>query len=115
MGLELLFMFSPFAVVLFGLLGERLKVARLREFVAIILSAFTLVSVWLLYNLQQASPTKILVVTLGGAPPLGACFEIDMLSIYMAFSAALLGLFATIYSYSYMKHDTRLTEYYTLL
>jgi multicomponent Na+:H+ antiporter subunit D len=115
MGFELLFMFSPFAVVLFGLLGERLKVAKLREVAAILLSAFTLVSVWLLYNMQQASPTKILVVTLGGAPPLGACFEIDMLSIYMAFSAALLGLFATIYSYSYMRHDTRLTEYYTLL
>jgi proton-translocating NADH-quinone oxidoreductase chain N len=41
--------------------------------------------------------------------------EIDMLSIYMAFSATLLGLFATVYSYSYMEHDTRLTEYYTLL
>jgi proton-translocating NADH-quinone oxidoreductase chain N len=38
-----------------------------------------------------------------------------MLSIYMAFSATLLGLFATVYSYSYMEHDTRLTEYYTLL
>jgi multicomponent Na+:H+ antiporter subunit D len=115
MGLELLFMFSPFAVVLFGLLSERYNVAKLRESVAILLSAFSLFSVWQLYMMLQASPTKILVVTLGGAPPLGACFEIDMLSIYMAFSAALLGLFATIYSYSYMAHDTRLTEYYTLL
>ena len=67
MGIELLFMFSPFAVVLFGLLGEKFKVPKFREVVAIILSAFTLVSVWMLYNLQQASPTKILVVTLGGA------------------------------------------------
>jgi len=115
MGLELLFMFSPFAVVLFGLLSERFKVAKLKESVAILLSAFSLFSVWQLYTMLQASPTKILVVTLGGAPPLGACFEIDMLSLYMAFSAALLGLFATIYSYSYMAHDTRLTEYYTLL
>ena len=115
MGLELFFMFSPFAVVLFGLLSERLKITKLRESVAIILSGFTLFSVWQLYSQLQASPTKILVVTLGGVPPLGACFEIDMLSIFMAFSAALLGLFATIYSYNYMAHDTRLTEYYTLL
>ena len=115
MGLELLFMFSPFAVVLFGLLSERFKVAKLKESVAILLSAFSLFSVWQLYTMLQASPTKTLIVTLGGAPPLGACFEIDMLSLYMAFSAALLGLFATIYSYNYMKHDTRLTEYYTLL
>ena len=115
MGLELIFMFSPFIVVLFGLLSERLKISKLREVVAILLSFFSLYSVWQLYTELQASPTKILVVTLGGAPPLGACFEIDMLSIYMAFSAVLLGLFATVYSYSYMKHDTRLTEYYTLL
>ena len=115
MGLELIFMFAPFAVVLFGLLSEKLKVAKLREVVAILVSLGTLIGVWQLYNMLQASPTKILVVTLGGAPPLGACFEIDMLSIYMAFSAALLGLFATIYSYNYMAHDTRLTEYYTLL
>jgi proton-translocating NADH-quinone oxidoreductase chain N len=33
----------------------------------------------------------------------------------MAFSAALLGFFANVYSFSYMSHDTRLTEYYTLL
>jgi multicomponent Na+:H+ antiporter subunit D len=115
MGIELLFMFSPFAVVLFGLLSERYNVPKLREGVAILLSAFSLFSVWQLYTMLQASPTKILIVTLGGAPPLGACLEIDMLSLYMAFSAALLGLFATIYSYSYMAHDTRLTEYYTLL
>ncbi len=115
MGLELFFMFSPFAVVLFGLLSERLNITKLREIVAIILSGFTLFSVWQLYSQLQASPTKILVITLGGVPPLGACFEIDMLSIFMAFSAALLGLFATIYSYNYMAHDTRLTEYYTLL
>lgn len=115
MGLELLFMFSPFAVVLFGLLSERYKVPNLREVVAIILSVFSLFSVYQLYALWQDSPSKVLVITLGGAPPLGACFEIDMLGIYMAFSATLLGLFAVIYSVNYMAHDTRVTEYYTLL
>ena len=113
--MEIIFMFAPFAVVLFGLLGEWSKVAKLREIVAIIVSLGTLAGVWQLYTMVQASASGILVVTLGGAPPLGACFEIDMLSIYMAFSAALLGLFATVYSYNYMAHDTRLTEYYTLL
>ena len=115
MAWELLFMFSPFIVVVAGLIGERVKIAKLREIVAIAMSAFSVYSVYNLYNMVQATQDKILIVTLGGAPPLGACLEIDMLSIYMAFSATLLGLFATVYSYSYMEHDTRLTEYYTLL
>jgi len=113
--MELLFMFAPFAVVLFGIAGEKLKVAKLREVVAVLVSLTTLYSVWNIYQMVQASASGILVVTLGGAPPLGACFEIDMLGVYMAFSAALLGLFATLYSLNYMQHDTRLTEYYTLL
>ena len=115
MAWELLFMFSPFIVVIAGLIGERVKIAKLREIVAIVMSAFSVYSVYNLYNMIQATQNKILIVTLGGAPPLGACLEIDMLGIYMAFSATLLGLFATVYSYSYMEHDTRLTEYYTLL
>jgi len=115
MAWELLFLFSPFIVVIAGLIGERVKIAKLREIVAIVMSAFSVYSVYNLYNMIQATQNKILIVTLGGAPPLGACLEIDMLSIYMAFSATLLGLFATVYSYSYMEHDTRLTEYYTLL
>src|SRR4030042_129193 len=114
MGTELLFMFSPFLVVLFGLLAEKLNISKLREGVAIILSGFSLFSVYQIYTLWQASPSKVLVVTLGGTPPLGACFEIDMLGIYMAFSATLLALFAVIYSVNYMAHDTRVTEYYTL-
>jgi proton-translocating NADH-quinone oxidoreductase chain N len=113
--MELLFMFAPFAVVLFGLVTDKFKVAKLREIVAILVSLTTLYSVWNIYTMVQSSASGILVVTLGGAPPLGACFEIDMLGVYMAFSAALLGLFATLYSYNYMQHDTRLTEYYTLL
>jgi multicomponent Na+:H+ antiporter subunit D len=115
MGYELVFMFSPFAVVLAGLLSERYNLNKLREGVAVILSAFSIYSVYSLFNLVQSSPTKIVLITIGGYPPLGACFEIDMLGIYMAFSATLLGLFATIYSVNYMVHDTRLTEYYTLL
>jgi len=115
MAWELLFMFSPFIVVMAGLIGERVKIAKLREIVAIVMSAFSVYSVYNLYTMLQATQNKILIVTLGGAPPLGACLEIDMLGIYMAFSATLLGLFATVYSYSYMEHDTRLTEYYTLL
>lgn len=111
----LYYMFTPLLVVLVGILAERSNMPKLRDAFAILASAAGIVAVWMIYNLVQASPDKILLVTLGGNPPLGACLEIDMMSVYMAFSATILGLFATIYSYNYMEHDTRQTEYYTLL
>ena len=110
MGYELLFLFAPFAVLFLGVAGERIKVKYLRELAAVAASLATVYGVLNIYGLVQSSPVKIVLVSLGGAPPLGACFEIDMLGVYMAASAALLGFFATVYSVIYMKHDTRLTE-----
>ena len=109
------FMFSPFVVALLGLLGERLRLKKLTEVVAIGTSILTLAAIYLLYLAIESMPNKIILVTLQSAPPLGGSFEIDRLSIYMAFSTATLSFFATLYSYKYMEHDTRLTEFYTLL
>jgi len=117
--LPLFFLFSPFVVALFGLLGERFGVKKLREVVAVVVSAVGVIAIYYLFlalnAASQSVPDKILVVSLMAVPPLAASFEIDMLGIYMAFSATLLSFFATLYSYRYMEHDTRLTEYYTLL
>ncbi len=109
------YMFTPLLVVLVGLLADKLNAPKLRDSFAVIVSVAGVGVIWMLYNVLQTLPEKILVVAIGGNPPLGACLEIDMMSIYMAFSAVLLGFFATVYSYNYMEHDTRLTEYYTLL
>jgi multicomponent Na+:H+ antiporter subunit D len=111
----LYFIFAPLLVVLAGIVAERMGSPKLRDGFAVLVSLWGVASVWMLFGLVQATPDKILVVTLGGNPPLAACLEIDMMSIYVAFSAVLLGFFANVYSYSYMEHDTRLTEYYTLL
>jgi multicomponent Na+:H+ antiporter subunit D len=112
---SLYYLFTPMLVVLTGLLAERVGSPKLRDIVAVIVSALGIVFTWTLYNALQAAPEKILVFSLGGGPPLGASLEIDMMGIFMAFSATILGFFATVYSYKYMEHDTRLTEYYTLL
>jgi proton-translocating NADH-quinone oxidoreductase chain N len=112
---SLYFLFTPMLVVLTGLLAERVGSPKLRDIVAVVLSALGIVFTWTLYSALQAAPDNILVFSLGGGPPLGASFEIDMMGMFMAFSATILGFFATVYSYKYMEHDTRLTEYYTLL
>jgi len=54
--MELVFMFAPFAVVLFGLLGEWQKVPKLREIVAMLASLATLVGVWQLYTMVRQAP-----------------------------------------------------------
>ena len=111
----LYYLFAPLLVALVGVLTERMGSPKQRGVFSILASIWGVVSVYQLYSMLQASPEKILLITLGGDPPLAACLEIDALSIYVAFSAALLGFFANVYSFSYMSHDTRLTEYYTLL
>jgi len=111
----LLAMFAPIVILVFGFLGENTRVGKLREAVAVAMSAASVAAVYVLYLMLKSTPDGILVFYLQGAPPLGACFEIDMLGIFMAFSVTLLALFATVYSVRYMEHDTRLTEFYTLL
>jgi multicomponent Na+:H+ antiporter subunit D len=77
-----------------------------------------LVTVYFLYGLHKEVAENGVIVIVGQPlfnPPLGACLEIDMLSIFMAFLFTMTGLFATAYSIKYMENDTGLTEYYTLL
>jgi len=110
----LYFLFSPLIVGIIGIIADKLKITKLREIAAILVSLWGVFSVWTLYT-NGINAGDILVVTIGGNPPLGACFEIDAMSIYMGFSATLLSLLVTIFSVNYMEHDTRLTEYYALL
>ncbi len=76
------------------------------------------VTAYFLYELYREVAEKGVVLIVGQLPfnpPLGACLEIDMLSVFMAFLYTIIGLFAAVYSIKCMEHDTGLTEYYTLL
>ncbi len=76
------------------------------------------VTAYFLYELYKKVAEKGVVLIVGQLPfnpPLEACLEIDMLSVFMAFLYTITGLFAAVYSIKYMEHDTGLTEYYTLL
>jgi len=104
------------AMPVLGLLRERARLGRLREAWMFIVTAAAIGSVWLLYQQLRTEPGRILVVSLWGQrPPLGGCFEIDTLSVYMSGSVAFLGFMAAIYSFKYMERESRLTEYYTLV
>lgn len=101
---------------LVGLLAENIKAGKLREIWSLLVSVTGLGSVYILYQQLSNAPNNIIIMTLWGqSPPLGGCFEIDMLSIFMAASITFLGLLVVIYSISYMAKESRLTEFYTLM
>ena len=73
-----------------------------------------LVAAYFLYELyKEVAGTGIVLIV--SQPPLGACLEIDMLSVFMAFLYIIIGLFATVYSIKFMERDSGLTGYYTLM
>jgi len=104
------------ALPLLGLLAERVKLGGLREAWMFIVTTATVGSVYLLYQQLKAEPDGILVFSLWGQrPPVGGCFEVDALGVYMSGTIAFLGLLAGIYSFKYMEKESRLTEFYTLV
>jgi proton-translocating NADH-quinone oxidoreductase chain N len=104
------------AAPIVGLVSKRFQIKKVQEAWIVIVSAFALASVYVLYQqLKMASDEIIVMAIWGQAPPLSGCFEIDMLSLFMAGSVSLLGLLVAIYSVSYMEKETRLTEFYTLV
>ena len=104
------------ALPILGLLEERARLGRLREVWMFIVTTASLGSVYLLHQQLMAEPGRILVLSLWGQrPPLGGCFEIDALGVYMSGSIAFLGFLAGLYSFKYMERESRLTEFYTLV
>jgi len=88
-----------------------------RKVTGIYASASLLVVAYFLYGLYKEVAENGIVLIVGQPfnLPLGACLEIDMLSVFMAFLYIIIGLFATAYSIKFMEHDSGLTEYYTLM
>ncbi len=81
-------------------------------------SAGLLVAAYFLYGLSREVSEKGIVLITGPPPfnpPLGACLQIDVFSIFMTMVYIIIGLFTTVYSIKFMERDSGLTEYYTLM
>lgn len=113
----LIFLFAGAIIVLLaGILEERSRNVKAKEVLSIVFIALALGGTVLLYRDVTSGPQSIALFLIGGEkPPLAACFEIDLLSVFMIFSSVSLGLFVAIYSFRYMERDSRLGEYYSLL
>jgi len=81
-------------------------------------SAGLLVAAYFLYGLSREVSEKGIVLITGPLPfnpPLGACLQIDVFSVFMTMVYIIIGLFTTVYSIKFMERDSGLTEYYTLM
>jgi proton-translocating NADH-quinone oxidoreductase chain M len=90
---------------------KRLKVEKARE--GIVFLGFALAGYHLMNLYHEVEGKGILIV--GVSSLVGACLEIDMLSLFMATTYLMLGAFVTVYAIRYMERDTRLAEYHTLV
>ena len=98
-----------------GLLSEKMRL-KLTDAWMVLVSALSLYGVYTLYDQVSKTPSKVLLLySWGQAPPFSGVFEIDMLGVYMAFSIGLLSLLVSVYSISYMEHESRVTEFNTLV
>jgi len=81
-------------------------------------SAGLLVAAYFLYGLSREVSEKGIVLITGPPPfnpPLGACLQIDVFSVFMTMVYIIIGLFTTVYSIKFMERDSGLTEYYALM
>ncbi|WP_456394345.1 proton-conducting transporter transmembrane domain-containing protein [Thermococcus sp.] len=108
---------GAFSMPLISLLGEKARNAW-----ALLVSALTLgVASKVFYDVW--STRQLIVYTLGDKTPLGKgvnfpiriLWEVDLFGALLALIVAFVAFMAIIYSVEYMRHDTGLEKYYTLI
>lgn len=105
----LFFTVSTFVV---GMLAERSGLGKIRDAYAVM--GF-LVAGYLLVDLYREALDHVVVWDFAPyVPPIGACLEIDALSVFMVLSFLTLGTLVAVFSIRYMEQDENLTEYYVL-
>ncbi|MCD6372164.1 MAG: cation:proton antiporter [Thermococcus sp.] len=110
-------LFGAFSMPIVSLAGR-----KAREAWAVLISALTLVvASALFYHVWDTK--EIIVYTLGAKTPFGQgvdfpiriVWEVDLLGAIMVLTVAFVSFMAILYSIGYMKHDTGLEKYYTLI
>jgi len=110
-------LFGAFSMPIISLFGKKLK-----EYWALIISGATLgVAAKIFYTVWKTN--EIILYTLGSESPIGKgvkfpiriVWEVDLLGALLALTITFVGFLAVLYSLGYMKHDTGLEKYYTLI
>ena len=121
--IDFLLQHSPALVVAIPLIGAFITPLvskfndKIRNIFVIVIAGFTCILVFLLaYDVfTNGIRTYIFGAQNLTLPVVRILFEVDALSAFMAIISAILALFAIIYSWTFMKENTGLDKYYTLL
>ena len=119
---------SPALIVAIPLIGAFLTPLigkihdKVRNIFCIFIVLFTSFIVFLLANDIYSQGSKIHTYVFGGTTALTEggfairiLFEVDGMNIFMAIIASILAIAAVIYSWAFMKENTGLDKYYTLV
>ncbi len=98
-----------------GYLAGKAGIRRVSEAASISFLVFSLVLLYPVYTTVRDEGIQVVSLFKEYPPPSGACFEIDMFSVFMAAIFVVLGILSAVFSVRYMEHDTGLTEYYAIL
>ncbi|NJE25785.1 cation:proton antiporter [Thermococcus sp. MV5] len=110
-------LFGAFSMPILGLLGR-----KVREYWAVIISGFTFaIAARIFYSIWKSN--EILLYTLGDVTPIGKgvnfpiriIWEVDLFGALLALTVTFVSFLAIVYSLGYMKDDSGLDKYYTLV
>jgi multicomponent Na+:H+ antiporter subunit D len=104
---------SAIATFTLGTMAEKYKIRSVPEALSFIGLGATFASV--VYLMFRSSSQVLTYQYFSYGPPSGALMEADIASLFMAALFSGLGLVVSLYSISYMKHDSGLPKYYSLL
>ena len=104
---------SAIATFTLGTLAEKYKIRLVPEALSFIGLGATFSSV--VYLIYRSASQVLTYQYFSYGPPSGALLEVDIASLFMATLFSGLGFVVSVYSISYMKHDTGLPKYYALL
>ena len=105
---------GAFLTPLIGRINDKLR----NIFAILILGLTGFLVFWLAFNIFQDG--SIFTYVFGGSqtislPVTRIIFEVDALSIFMAIISIIVAFVGTVYSWAFMKKDTGLDKYYTLI
>jgi multicomponent Na+:H+ antiporter subunit D len=107
-------LFGAFLTPLIGRVNDKLR----NIFAILILGLTGFLVFWLAFNIFQDG--SIFTYVFGGSqeislPVVRIIFEVDALSIFMAIISVIVAFVGTVYSWAFMKKNTGLDKYYTLV
>jgi len=103
---------GAFLIPLISYLEDKFRLNKIKELFSTTLLVSTMYFTYRLYEIVTEQGPIMMPLPFS---QFGTSFKIDLLSVFLSFLIAFIGLLAIIFSIKYMERDTGLTQYYTCM